>query len=157
MNVDFEKLLKNSIANFRIKEQKQEIISNPSNKLDKALINLDLQLCELIDCSKRCSLEVVNNLDVDNYKKNLNKKFVECLDAYFLLANLKNWNDLIIDGSEELNKIIKLNPDKEISKTYLIMKKTLYNAFFNHSKQDFNRSWKVFLKLCFVDLNLTLN
>lgn len=157
MNVNFEELLKKGIADFRIMEQKQEILLNPKNKVDKSLINLDIHLANLIDDSKRCSLKIVKNIDKDDYKKKLNYEFLKCLNAYFLLANLKNWNDVIISGNEYLVKVKQLNADQEISKTYLILKKTLYNAFFNHSKDDFNRSWKVFLKLCFVDLNLTLD
>ncbi|WP_054657146.1 hypothetical protein [Apilactobacillus ozensis] len=75
MNVNFEKLLKKGIADFRIMEQKQEILLNPKNKVDKSLINLDIHLANLIDDSKRCSLKIVKNIDKDDYKKKLNYEF----------------------------------------------------------------------------------
>lgn len=156
---NFEEMLKKSVADFRLSEQKDNFAVNKNNRLQKAYINLDISLSRLAKDSKRFSILSSSNINIDitNYKNTIIKDFIESMKLFFLVANLKNWNHLIIISGNEQNKLFKNKADKEFSNVYLVIKKMIINSFFNHSEKDFTYAWKIFNKFGIVDMNLNIN
>ncbi|WP_105955961.1 hypothetical protein [Apilactobacillus quenuiae] len=155
---NYEKMLKKSIDNFRLSEQNSNFTVNKNNRLQKAYINLDVSLAQFAKDSKRFNLLSDSNMNIDiiDYKNIMIKDFTESMKLFFLVANLKNWNHLIIISEDEQKKIFKNNADNEFSNVYLVIKKMLINSLFNHSEKDFTYAWKIFNKFGIVDMNLNI-
>ncbi|TPR21940.1 hypothetical protein [Apilactobacillus timberlakei] len=156
---DFENMLKKSIANFRLSEQKGNFTVNKNNRLQKAYINLDISLSRLAKDSKRFSILSNPNVNIDimDYKNTMIKDFTKSMNLFFLVANLKNWNHLIIISENEQKKLFKNKADNEFSNVYLVIKKMMINSLFNHSEQDFTYAWRIFNKFGIVDMNLNID
>ncbi len=125
----------------------------PAVRLKNVYVTLDLQLARLanqwgwfLNHSPKIS---------DQTRQQLMNSYLDGMGLYFLIANLKNWNQTVLVSKSEVNKLTHLKVTKVISQLYLIIKKMLYNSYFNRNLNDFTYSWKLYLKLGLVDLHFS--
>ncbi|GAA6113154.1 MAG: hypothetical protein M3005_00695 [Apilactobacillus sp.] len=157
--LNLEKMMQQSITRFNYMGQKRELLINGNNKKQKIFIKIDTGLSALATDSKRFSVYTYEQgqIDPNNYKKVLLQDAVEILSFTLLYANICNLSDIIIDSQKDIDKITNLRPDSDFNQIYLSIKKMMFNAFYNHSKNDFKFFWKMLLKFILVDFNVDMN
>ena len=153
--LNLEKMMQQSITRFNYMGQKRELLINGNNKKQKIFIKIDTGLSNLATDSKRFAVYTYEQgqIDPNSYKIALLDDSVEILSFTLLYANICNWSDVIIDSQKDIDKIANLKPDSDFNQVYLSIKKMMFNAFYNHSKNDFKFFWKMLLKFILVDFN----
>lgn len=152
----FDEMIQQAVAKFNNMGQKQQLLLNGNNKQQKLFIQLDLSLAQLAEDSKRFSVykKDQENIDVKNYKEMITKDVANVMKYYLLFASVHNWLDVIVIDEEDYNKITSIDADRDFNQVYLSIKRMMFNGFYNHSKKDFQFSWKMFLKFGIVDLGV---
>lgn len=152
----FDEMIQQAVAKFNNMGQKQQLLLNGNNKQQKLFIQLDLSLAQLAEDSKRFSVykKDQENIDVKNYKEMITKDVANVMKYYLLFASVHNWLDVIVIDEEDYNKITSIDADRDFNQVYLSIKRMMFNGFYNHSKKDFQFSWKMLLKFGIVDLGV---
>lgn len=152
----FDEMIQQAVAKFNNIGQKQQLLLNGNNKQQKLFIQLDLSLAKLAEDSKRFSVykKDQENIDVKNYKEMITKDVADVMKYYLLFASVHNWLDIIVIDEEDYNKITSIDADRDFNQVYLSIKRMMFNGFYNHSKKDFQFSWKMFLKFGIVDFGV---
>ena len=147
-----EAMLKRSVYHHRNKELHSRIKYLPALRLKNAYVQLDIVLAKL--ASKMGWFSIGASVNKKGLQKPLLLIYLQGIDYYLLLANLKNWNQAVLVSASETKKLQACKPSKDLSQLYLAIKNMLYNSYFNHRQSDFMYSWKLYLKLGFSDLGL---
>lgn len=153
MNVS--QMLKESVLYHREKELHSRFRYLPMVRVKNAYVVLDVLLAKLAD-SIGWYYNQVPKKDA-HLKKQILSLYVKGLDHFFLIANLKNWDQIVLTSDEELDRLSDRKKTKYLSQLYLAIKNMLYDSYFNHNINDLMYSWKLYLKLGLSDLGLTKN
>ncbi|XIF20307.1 MAG: hypothetical protein AJITA_01047 [Acetilactobacillus jinshanensis] len=146
-------MLKKSVLYHRKKELHSRFRYLPQVRLKNAFVILDVVLAKLAD-SIGWYYNQVPKKDA-KLKKQILDLYVEGLDHFFLVANLKNWNQVVWISDKELDHLASRKKTKYLSQLYLAIKNMLYDSYFNHNLNDLMYSWKLYLKLGLSDLGLS--
>lgn len=149
--MNFDHMLKAAVLSFRQNETESKLKYLPETRLNHVYVDLTVQLAHL---AKRLGWYRFDNFTPAQHQELL-KLYVQGLQDFFVLANLKNWNEMILVNSAEIKKFASMKASKHLSKFYLTIQKMLLNSYFFHRQNDFMYSWKLYLKLGLSDLKLT--
>lgn len=156
--MDLQSLMASSVfLNRQIEEKKQLHWSNEA-RIKNAFVSLDVKLSEMANTSEWFKVWKIHRGKSEpnkTPKETLLYEYVDALDFYLLISNLKNWNHFVLNSQDDLSKIKQLKKEDNLDKQYLAMKRMLFDAYFNHSGDSFNHSWRLFLKFGLVDFGFT--
>lgn len=152
--MDLQALISASVfLNRQIEDKKQLHWANEA-RIKNAFVALDVELSEMANTSEWFKVWKIHRGKSDPDKtprETLLYEYVDALDFYLLISNLKNWNHFVLNSEKDLPKIESLKKEDSLDKQYLAMKRMLFDAYFNHSGDSFNHSWRLFLKFGLVD------
>lgn len=152
--MDLQSLLSSSVFLNRQIENKQQLHWSNEARVKNAFVALDVELSEMANTSEWFKVWKIHKGKHDPNKtprETLLYEYVDAMDFYLLIANLKNWNHFILNSEKDLSKIEALKREDNLDKQYLAMKRMLFDAYFNHSGDSFNHSWRLLLKFGLVD------
>lgn len=146
-------MLKDSILYHRKKELHSRFRYLPQVRLKNAFVILDVTLAKL--AAKIGWFDNQVPKQTPELKHQILSLYVDGLDHFFLIANLKNWNQVVIVDDKELKHLASRKKTKYLSQLYLAIKNMLYDSYFNHNLNDLMYAWKLYLKLGLSDLALS--
>ncbi|MCI1923580.1 MAG: dUTPase [Lentilactobacillus buchneri] len=156
--MDLQALVSSSVYLNRQIEQKKQIFWSNEARLKNAFVSLDVELAEMANTSEWFKVWKTHRGKSDAGKtprETLLYEYVDALDFFLLISNLKNWNHFVLKSQDDFEKIKHLKKEDNLDKQYLAMKRMLFDAYFNHSGDSFNHSWRLFLKFGLVDFGYT--
>lgn len=156
--MDLQALISSSVYLNRQIEQKKQIFWSNEARIKNAFVSLDVELAEMANTSEWFKVWKTHRGKSDADKtprETLLYEYVDAMDFYLLISNLKNWNHFVLDSEKDLEKIKHLKKEDNLDKQYLALKRMLFDAYFNHSGESFNHSWRLFLKFGLVDFGYT--
>ncbi|KRM04344.1 dUTPase [Lentilactobacillus farraginis] len=156
--MDLQALISSSVYLNRQIEQKKQIFWSNEARIKNAFVSLDVELAEMANTSEWFKVWKTHRGKSDTDKtprETLLYEYVDAMDFYLLISNLKNWNHFVLDSEKDLEKIKHLKKEDNLDKQYLALKRMLFDAYFNHSGESFNHSWRLFLKFGLVDFGYT--
>ena len=151
MNVS--QMLKDSVLYHRSKELHSRFRYLPMVRVKNAYVILDVILAKLASSIGWYQ----NHVPARNQslRHRILTRYVRGLDYYLLIANLKNWNQVVLVSDRELDNLGGKKPTRFLSQLYLAIKNMLYDSYFKHNLNDFMYSWKLYLKLGLSDLHFS--
>lgn len=159
--MDLEKLLNESIRLDRQIGIKHHLQWRQEIKTQNTFLALDVELSEMANTSEWFKVWKTHRGKQDagkTAKETLLYEYVDALDFFLLVANLKKWNRVVLKVNEQLATISELKAAgsfEELNKQYLIMKRMLLDSYFNRREASFEHCFKLFLKFGLVEFNFT--
>lgn len=151
--MNLTQMLKNSVLYHRSRELHSRFRYLPQVRLKNAYVVLDVLLAKLAGSIGWYDDQVPKR--TPELRKRILSLYVEGMDHFFLVANLKNWNQEMMDSDQELDHLAARKKTKYLSQLYLAIKNMLYDSYFNHNGNDLMYAWKLYLKLGLSDLELS--
>lgn len=147
-------MLRHSVTLFRQNEAKDNLKFLPQVRLQNTYVNLDIRLSKMANESQRFNYHSRSKIN----RNHLLFSYVDVLKRYLLIANLKNWNQLVLISDDEIDALShkKQASLDDINKLYLAIKNMLFNSYFDRRQNDFIYSWKLFLKFGLSDLKFSV-
>ncbi len=155
--LDLTTLLQQSIRLDRDITMRQKIHWKPADRLQNAMVSLDVELAEMANTSEWFKVWKIHKGKADagkTQRETLLNEYVDAMDFFFLVAAIQQWTHLIPVTPDELNAIVT-KPQTDLNKQYLAIKHLLYDAYFNHRQISYQHAWRVFLKLGLVEFGYT--
>ena len=156
--MDLQALIASSVYLNREIEAKKQLHWSNDGRVKNAFVALDVELAEMANTSEWFKVWKVHRGKQDPDKtprQTLLYEYVDAMDFYLLISNLKNWNHFVLNSQDDIEKIKQSKEENNLDKQYLAMKRMLFDAYFNHSGDSFNHSWRLFLKFGLVDFGYT--
>ncbi|QOJ84831.1 dUTPase [Lentilactobacillus parabuchneri] len=156
--MDLQALIASSVYLNREIEAKKQLHWSNDGQVKNAFVALDVELAEMANTSEWFKVWKVHRGKQDPDKtprQTLLYEYVDAMDFYLLISNLKNWNHFVLNSQDDIEKIKQSKKENNLDKQYLAMKRMLFDAYFNHSGDSFNHSWRLFLKFGLVDFGYT--
>ncbi|AVK62914.1 2-deoxyuridine 5-triphosphate nucleotidohydrolase [Lactobacillus sp. CBA3606] len=153
--LDLTTLLQQSIRLDRDITAKQAIHWRPAERLQNAMVALDVELAEMANTSEWFKVWKIHKGKADAGKtarETLLNEYVDAMDFFFLVAAIQQWTHLIPMTATDLDEL-SAKPSTDLNKQYLAIKQLLYDAYFTHRQASYQHAWHVFLKLGLVDFS----
>lgn len=150
--MDLQKMLEKSVNASRQVEFNQQIRWTNDNRLQNTYVALDAALADIANGVGWFKVWQKNS---GFSHKDVLIDYVNSLNYYLLIANLKNWNQTIFDSQAKLKRISSLKREEILNKQYLAIKQTLLSSYFKKDENSFKHSWTLFLKFGLVDLGFS--
>lgn len=150
-------LLQQSIRLDRDITACQQIHWRPQERLQNAMVSLDVELAEMANTSEWFKVWKIHRGKADpdkTHRATLLNEYVDAMDFFFLDSAIQQWTHLIPVTPEQLTTIAA-KPATDLNKQYLAIKHLLYDAYFNHRQESYQHAWHVFLKIGLVDFGFT--
>ncbi|EHL99644.1 dUTP diphosphatase [Lentilactobacillus parafarraginis F0439] len=154
MSLDLQALIASSVSLNRQIETKKQLFWSNDARIKNAFVSLDVELAEMANTSEWFKVWKTHRGKQDPDKtprETLLYEYVDALDFFLLISNLRNWNHIVLTSGDDLTKISKLKKSDDLDKQYLAMKRMLFDAYFNRSGDSFGHAWRLFLKFGLVD------
>ncbi|RRK09528.1 2-deoxyuridine 5-triphosphate nucleotidohydrolase [Lactiplantibacillus garii] len=155
--LDLTTLLQLSIRLDRDITARQQIHWKPADRLQNAMVSLDVELAEMANTSEWFKVWKIHKGKADAGKtkrETLLNEYVDAMDFFFLVAAIQQWTHLVPITADELTKI-GAKPVTDLNKQYLAIKHLLYDAYFNHRQVSYQHAWHVFLKMGLVEFGFS--
>lgn len=155
--LDLTTLLQQSIRLDRDITAKQQIHWKPTERLQNAMVSLDVELAEMANTSEWFKVWKIHKGKADvgkTSRETLLNEYVDAMDFFFLVAAIQQWTHLIPMTPEKIAELAN-GRSTDLSKQYLAIKHLLYDAYFNHRQVSYQHAWHVFLKLGLVDFGFS--
>lgn len=155
--LDLTTLLQQSIRLDRDITARQQIHWKPADRLQNAMVALDVELAEMANTAEWFKVWKVHKGKADTGKtkrETLLNEYVDAMDFFFLLAAIQQWTHLVPLTTDDLTKLAEQR-STDLNKQYLAIKHLLYDAYFNHRQVSYQHAWHVFLKLGLVEFGFT--
>lgn len=139
-------------------EMKRQLVWQPDHRLANAFVALDVELSEMANTSEWFKVWKTHRGKQDEgltSRATLLNEYVDAMDFFLLIANLKNWNKIIVDSQSELTTITAKKAEEFLDKQYLILKQMIFKTYFAHSESSYKHAWHLFLKFGLVDFGFT--
>ncbi|MFD1126138.1 dUTP diphosphatase [Lentilactobacillus raoultii] len=152
--MDLQALISSSVYLNRQIEQKKQLFWSNEARLQNAFVSLDVELAEMANTSEWFKVWKTHRGKSEPNKtprETLLYEYVDALDFFLLISNLKNWNHFVLNSEADFDKIKHFKKEDNLDKQYLAMKRMLFDAYFNRSGESFNHAWRLFLKFGLVD------
>ncbi|MQM77667.1 dUTPase [Lentilactobacillus buchneri] len=156
--MDLQSLIASSVYLNRQIESKKQLHWSNDGRVKNAFVALDVELAEMANTSEWFKVWKTHRGKHDPNKtprETLLYEYVDAMDFYLLISNLKNWNHVILNSQDDLDKIKQFKKEDNLDKQYLALKRMLFDAYFDHSGDSFSHSWRLFLKFGLVDFDYT--
>jgi len=151
--LDLTKLQQQSIRLDQDITAKQAIHWRPAERLQNAMVSLDVELAEMANTSEWFKVWKIHKGKADagkTHRETLLNEYVDAMDFFFLVAAIQQWTHLMpmtVDALAELGE----KKATDLNKQYLAIKHLLYDAYFDHRQVSYQHAWHVFLKIGLVD------
>jgi len=151
--LDLTKLQQQSIRLDQDITAKQAIHWRPAERLQNAMVSLDVELAEMANTSEWFKVWKIHKGKTDagkTHRETLLNEYVDAMDFFFLVAAIQQWTHLMPMTADALTEL----GDKkatDLNKQYLAIKHLLYDAYFDHRQLSYQHAWHVFLKIGLVD------
>ncbi len=155
--LDLTTLLQQSIRLDRDITMRQKIHWKPADRLQNAMVSLDVELAEMANTSEWFKVWKIHKGKADEGKterETLLNEYVDAMDFFFLVAAIQQWTHLVPITADDLDKISN-KPVTDLNKQYLAIKHLLYDAYFNHRQVSYKHAWHVFLKIGLVEFGFS--
>ncbi|WP_283678227.1 dUTP diphosphatase [Lentilactobacillus sp. Marseille-Q4993] len=152
--MDLQNMLAASVYLNRMIESKKQLHWVQQSRVANAFVALDVELAEVANTSEWFKVWKTNRGKSDSDKtprETLLFEYVDAMDFFLLISNLKNWNHIVLNMQDEIDDIKQLRAEKNLDKQYLALKRMLFNSYFEKSESDFRHAFKLFLKFGLVD------
>ncbi len=139
-------------------ESVKDLHWGPAARISNAFVALDVELSEMANASEWFKVWKSHRGKAQEgltHKQTLLFEYVDALDFLLLIGNLKNWNHIILNSQSDLKKIKLIKKEDNLDKQYLVMKKMIFDSYFNRSEDAFNHAWRLFLKFGLVDFEFS--
>jgi len=151
--LDLTKMQQQSIRLDREITVKQAIHWQPAERLQNAMVSLDVELAEIANTSEWFKVWKIHKGKADagkTHRETLLNEYVDAMDFFFLVAAIQQWTHLMPMTADDLASL-SAKPATGLSKQYLAVKHLLYDAYYTHRQVSYEHAWHVFLKIGLVD------
>ncbi|MEY2374877.1 dUTP diphosphatase [Lentilactobacillus buchneri] len=134
--MDLQSLIASSVYLNRQIESKKQLHWSNDGRVKNAFVALDVELAEMANTSEWFKVWKTHRGKHDPNKtprETLLYEYVDAMDFYLLISNLKNWNHVILNSQDDLDKIKQFKKEDNLDKQYLALKRMLFDAYFDHS------------------------
>lgn len=156
--MDLQKMLSASVYLNRMIDSKKQLHWAPDSRIQNAFVALDVELSEVANTSEWFKVWKTHRGKHDDGKspeETLLYEYVDAMDFFLLISNLKNWNHIILNTQPDLDKISGYKKEQNLDKQYLIIKRMLFDSFFNRSESAFSHCFRLFIKMGLVDFGFS--
>lgn len=156
--MDLQKMLRASVYLNRLIDNKKQLHWAPEARVQNAFVALDVELAEVANTSEWFKVWKTHRGKHDegkNAEETLLYEYVDAMDFFLLISNLKNWNHVILNTQPDLEKIAGYKREQNMDKQYLIIKKMLFNAYFERSEAAFSHCFRLFIKMGLVEFGFS--
>lgn len=108
--MDLQALIASSVYLNRQIESKKQLHWSNDGRVKNAFVALDVELAEMANTSEWFKVWKIHRGKSDPNKtprETLLYEYVDAMDFYLLISNLKNWNHVILNSQDDLDKIKK--------------------------------------------------
>ncbi|TLQ04649.1 2-deoxyuridine 5-triphosphate nucleotidohydrolase [Pediococcus stilesii] len=148
--MDWAGMLQASVNLDRDIRIKHNLNNSLEDRIQEAYISLDVELAEIANAAEWFKVWKTHRGKRDgdlSVRQTVLNEFVDATDFFLLLANLNQWNHLIVISDEELDKFKSDSRNLDLSLMYLNVKKMLYSAYAYNRSTDYVHAWHMFMKL----------
>lgn len=156
--MDWAKMLQTSVRLDRDIRIKHNLTNSLQDRVQEAYISLDVELAEVANASEWFKVWKTHRGKSDGdltVRQTVLNEFVDATDFFLLLANLNQWNHLIVISDDQLQQFEDDERQPDLSLMYLNVKKMLFSAYAYNRSSDYTHAWHMFMKLGIQGLNFT--
>ena len=151
-------MLQTSVALDREIRFKRNLNNSMADRIQEAYISLDVELAEIANAAEWFKVWKTHRGKQDgdlSVRQTVLNEFVDATDFFLLMANLNQWNHLVVIEDEEIEKF-KADPrTPDLSLMYLNVKKMLFSAYAYNRSTDYTHAWHMFMKFGIKGLGFT--
>lgn len=156
--MDWAKMLQTSVALDRDISFKHNLANSMQDRIQEAYISLDVELAEIANAAEWFKVWKTHRGKRDgelSVHQTVLNEFVDATDFFLLMANLNQWNHLIVIEDEEIDKYKADSRTPDLSLMYLNIKKMLFSAYAYNRSTDYVHAWHLFMKFGIKGLGFT--
>ncbi|KAF0558347.1 2-deoxyuridine 5-triphosphate nucleotidohydrolase [Pediococcus acidilactici] len=156
--MDWAKMLQASVNLDRDIRIKHNLQNSLADRIQEAYISLDVELAEIANAAEWFKVWKTHRGKRDgelSVHQTVLNEFVDAIDFFLLMANLNQWNHLIVIGDEQLANCQSDQRDLDLSLMYLNIKKMLFSTYSYNRGTDFQHAWHLFIKFGIQGLGFT--
>jgi dimeric dUTPase (all-alpha-NTP-PPase superfamily) len=147
--MDWAKMLQCSVQLDRDIRFKHNLTNSLQDRIQEAYISLDVELAEIANAAEWFKVWKTHRGKRDGeltVRQTVLNEFVDATDFFLLMANLNQWNHLIVIDDEKLAQFEKDPRKPDLSLMYLNVKKMLFSAYAYNRSTDYTHAWHMFMK-----------
>lgn len=156
--MDWAKMLQTSVALDSDIRFKHNLANSMQDRIQEAYISLDVELAEIANAAEWFKVWKTHRGKRDgelSVHQTVLNEFVDATDFFLLMANLNQWNHLIVIEDEEIDKYKADSRTPDLSLMYLNIKKMLFSAYAYNRSTDYVHVWHLFMKFGIKGLGFT--
>lgn len=158
IKMDWAKMVQTSVALDRDIRFKHNLANSMQDRIQEAYISLDVELAEIANAAEWFKVWKTHRGKRDgelSVHQTVLNEFVDATDFFLLMANLNQWNHLIVIEDEEIDKYKTDSRTPDLSLMYLNIKKMLFSAYAYNRSTDYVHAWHLFMKFGIKGLGFT--